>query len=162
MYDEADDPDGTFRVSHDALWWGLGNGMIIRRSFDPSSGRFSSSVDTLQLGKPGGDARGVASFDVSADGGTLVGDDGIYVHDVWAAEWSDLAQGRMPDKRRVLPTSFDVWAVLSPDGSTIALMQPEAGATGKARLAGPPLYRRCRDSCAFGPHPGNYQSHRIR
>ena len=135
VYDEADDPDGKFRVSHDALWWGLGNGMIIRRSFDPHSGRFSASTDTLLLGKPGGDARGVGTFDVSADGAILVSDDGIYVHDVWAAEWSDLAQGKLPDKRRVLQTSSDVWAVLSPDGSTIALLQPEAGASGKARLS---------------------------
>jgi len=101
------------RTTDDALWYapGLVNRLprIIRVPFDADGGRFGADHDTVYTGSTWG-------FDVTADGGTLVLDEGSTDFGVWALPLADALHGSLPPDRRLLTSSAEFSATISPDG----------------------------------------------
>ena len=124
------------RASHDAVWVQVGNNAaIVRTALDSASGTLSAHSDTLVIGTPASDARGLGTYDVTADGRQMVFDNGTFAYDIFALDWPDVARGQLPDRRRILQTSSQVWLGLAPGGNELVVVENEAGATGKQRLS---------------------------
>ena len=116
------------RITNDALWLtrsGQGTESIVRIGLDPATGRLAERQDTLLSGN-------FNNFSVTADGSTLVIDDGSPDFSLWALELPDAVKGRFADARRRFTTSTPVQSALSPDGSRLLVSRrvpTGAGAT---------------------------------
>ncbi|HET6577518.1 MAG TPA: protein kinase, partial [Gemmatimonadales bacterium] len=116
------------RITHDALWLtrsGQGIESIVRIGLDPATGKLAERQDTLLSGN-------FNNFSVTADGSTLVIDDGSPDFSLWALDLPDAVKGRFADARRRFTTSTPVQVSLSPDGSRLLVARrvpTGAGAT---------------------------------
>jgi Tol biopolymer transport system component len=105
------------RITHDALWLtrsGQGGESIVRIGLDPATGKLAQAQDTLLSGN-------FNNFSVTADGATLVIDDGAPDFSLWSLGLADAVKGRFADAARRLTTSTLVESALSPDGSRLLL-----------------------------------------
>jgi hypothetical protein len=105
------------RITHDALWLtrsGQGAESIVRIGLDPATGKLAQRQDTLLSGT-------FNNFSVTADGATLVIDDGAPDYSLWALDLADAVKGKFADARRRLTTSTLIESTLSPDGSRLLL-----------------------------------------
>ena len=105
------------RITSDALWLtrsGEGFESIIRLGIDPATGKLASRQDTLLSGN-------FNNFSVTADGSTLVVDDGAPDFSLWTIDLAEALKGKFPDARRRFTTSTLVNAGMSPDGSQVLL-----------------------------------------
>jgi hypothetical protein len=105
------------RITHDALWLtrsGVGAESIVRIALDPATGKLSERQDTLLSGN-------FNNFSVTADGGTLVIDDGAPEFSLWTLDLPQALKGKFADARRRFTTSTLVDALMAPDGSRVLL-----------------------------------------
>lgn len=105
------------RITNDALWLtrsGIGFESIIRIGLDPATGRLAKQQDTLLSGN-------FNNFSVTADGGSLVLDDGTDEFTVWAAPLADALKGKLAESGRLVRSSTPVAASLSRDGQRVLL-----------------------------------------
>jgi hypothetical protein len=105
------------RITHDALWLtrsGVGVESIVRLGLDPATGKLSQHQDTLLSGN-------FNNFSVTADGGTLVIDDGAPDYSLWTLDLAEALKGKFADGQRRFTTSTMVVADMSPDGSQLLL-----------------------------------------
>ena len=118
------------RITQDALWLtrsGVGAESIVRIGIDPATGRLATEQDTLLSGN-------FNNFSVTADGGTLVVDDGTQDYSLWALRLRDALQGKFDETQRLVKTSTRVFAQLSPDGRRVLLGRTlPSGAGGAER-----------------------------
>jgi len=116
------------RITNDALWLtrsGQGLESIVRVGLDPATGKLAERQDTLLSGT-------FNNFSVTADGTTLVIDDGASDYTLWALDVPDAVKGKFADPGRRLTTSTRIGSSLSPDGSRLLLSRrvpTGAGAT---------------------------------
>jgi hypothetical protein len=81
------------RITHDALWLtrsGQGTESIVRIGLDPATGRLAERQDTLMSGN-------FNNFSVTADGSTMVIEDGSPDYCLWALDLQDAVKGRFHD-----------------------------------------------------------------
>ena len=109
------------RLTGDALWIQVVGG-VIRVPIELRTGTFGHP-DTVLTGFRG-------SFDVAADGGTVVFGDGTSRHDLWALRLSDALGGRFPPHARLSSTS-SIQTATSPDGSRFLLRRLVANPAGE-------------------------------
>jgi hypothetical protein len=105
------------RITHDALWLtrsGRGVESIVRVGLDPATGKLAQNQDTLMSGI-------FNNFSVTADGSTLVIDNGAPDFSLWTLGLPDALKGKFADAGRRLTTSTLVESGLSPDGSRLLL-----------------------------------------
>lgn len=103
-----------FAVSSDALWVqtrmaGTSRGAIVHFPFNESNGSLSSHGDTVYTGS-------ITSFSVTADGGTLVTDEGSAEYAGWTLSLDDLVNGRFTEDKRRFTSTSRVEYDISPDG----------------------------------------------
>jgi len=103
---------------------GIGFESIVRVGLDRESGRLASHQDTLYSGPLNG-------FSVTADGSTMVIDDGASDYSVFALDLPEAMRGQFPDSRRVMHSSTGVDAEVSPDGKLLLAGRLVTGSTGK-------------------------------
>jgi serine/threonine-protein kinase len=114
------------RITGDALWLtrsGIGFESVVRIGIDGSSGKLAQHQDTILSGK-------FNNFSVTADGGTMVVDDGSDEYSVWAAPLSDALRGKLAESGRLSRSSNRISAQLSPDGSRVLVGRDIPSATG--------------------------------
>jgi hypothetical protein len=114
------------RITRDALWLtrsGTGVESIVRIGIDPESGRLATQQDTLLSGN-------FNNFSVTADGSTLVVDDGTQDYSLWTIRLADALHGKFDETQRLVRTSTRVGAQLSPDGSRVLLGRTLASSAG--------------------------------
>ena len=121
------------RITGDALWLdrtGVGVASIVRIGIDPSSGRLAKRQDTLLTGN-------FNNFSVTADGSTLVIDDGTQDYSLWALGLPEALKGEFADTQRLAKTSTRIGAQISPDGSRIlvARTRPTGSGGSERRLS---------------------------
>jgi hypothetical protein len=113
-------------TSSDALWiqtmspGAIQRASIVRIPFDSSTGRLAPSGDTVYTGTQ-------TSFGVTADGGTLVLDEGITEFGVWALSVDDLLKGKFSDDKRIFRATTAPRVGLSRDASVILIGKNAAG-----------------------------------
>ena len=116
------------RITRDALWLtrsGVGAESIVRIGIDSATGRLATAQDTLLSGN-------FNNFSVTADGSTLVVDDGTQDYSLWAIRLADALKGKFDETQRLLRTSTRVAAQLSPDGGRVLLGRTLPSSTGGA------------------------------
>jgi len=118
------------RITNDALWLsrsGIGFESIVRMGIDPENGHLATRQDTLLSGL-------FNNFSVTADGGTLVIDDGTSDDELWAVSLADGLAGKFtPDKSR-LRSSTRILAGISPDGGRVLLGRTLPSTTGQSEV----------------------------
>jgi len=87
---------------------------IVRVPFDARTGRFADRQDTVYTGQ-------ITRFTVTADGGSLVLDEGTAEYGVWAVDFRDALRGALADSRRVLESTTRLAIEVSPDGSRLLI-----------------------------------------
>ncbi len=118
------------RMSDNGLWLarsGAGFESIIRIGIDSATGKLSQRQDTLLSGL-------FHTFSVTADGGTLVYDDGTSDSQLWATELGGALAGKFPDDRRLARGSTRMGADLSPDGARLLVGRQTPVAGGGVEL----------------------------
>jgi len=113
---------GTLRMgwaSADAFWAmmstaGKRDWSILRVPFEPATGRFANAADTVYTGD-------VTGFSVTADGGTILIDEGTTEYSAWALPFADALKGKFPDEKRFFRGTNPVAFSLSPEGSLVSL-----------------------------------------
>jgi hypothetical protein len=118
------------RITNDALWLsrsGTGFESIVRMGIDPATGRLATRQDTLLSGL-------FNNFSVTADGATLVIDDGTSDDQLWAVNFTDAMANRFADDRRRLRGSTRVSAQLAPDGARLLLGRTLPSTTGRSEI----------------------------
>jgi Protein kinase domain len=118
------------RITNDALWLtrsGAGFESIVRMGIDSVTGRLSTRQDTLLSGQ-------FNNFSVTADGSTLVIDDGTSDDELWAVTLGDAMAGRFAPERSRLKSSTRLFAGLSPDGNRVLLGRALPSATGRSEV----------------------------
>jgi hypothetical protein len=121
------------RITHDALWLsraGAGVESIVRIGLDPATGKLAERQDTLLSGT-------FNNFSVTADGSTLVIDNGAPDYTLWALGLPDALKGKFADAGRRLTTSTFVASDVSPDGSRLFLQRRVPG--GDSRYSNLPF-----------------------
>ena len=116
------------RITNDALWLtrsGQGFESIIRLGIDPATGKLASRQDTLLSGN-------FNNFSVTADGSTLVVDDGTSTFNLWATGFPEALQGKFTDTERRTRSSTRIMSTLSPDGTHILLGRDLASSSGRS------------------------------
>ena len=103
---------------------GAGFESIVRVGLDPASGRLASHQDTLYSGSLNG-------FSVTADGGTLVLDDGATDYSLYALDLQDALRGKFPDAKRVLRASSALGVDMSSDGRLLLISRTVTTSAGK-------------------------------
>ena len=105
------------RMTNDALWLTRsGNGFesIVRMAVDSATGKLAARQDTLLSGR-------FNNFSVTADGQTLVIDDPVSEQKLWAVTLPEALADRYPENRRLVQSSTQISAQLSPDGQRVLL-----------------------------------------
>ncbi len=118
------------RITNDALWLtrsGIGFESIVRMGIDPATGKLATRQDTLLSGT-------FNNFSVTADGGTLVIDDGTSDDQLWAVNLADGLANRFAEDRSRLKGSVRVSAQLSPDGGRLLLGRTLPSPTGRSEI----------------------------
>ena len=122
---------GNARASTNALWIyrsrGDGAPTLVRVPFDSSTGRLAPTMDTVYSGE-------VTGFNVTADGATLVIDEGVEAFEVYALALPELLRGAFTANRSLMRSSVRMQAAVSPNGSKVVISQP-GGAAGSSRLS---------------------------
>ncbi|MFN8652193.1 MAG: protein kinase [Gemmatimonadales bacterium] len=114
------------RITNDALWLtrsGIGFESIVRISLDPATGKLATQQDTLLSGK-------FNNFSVTADGSSLVLDDGTDEYNLWSVPLADALKGKFPASSRLVQSSTPIGAGLSKDGKRILLFRDLPASTG--------------------------------
>ncbi len=114
------------RITRDALWLtraGRGVESIVRIGIDPTNGRLAKQQDTILTGA-------FNNFSVTADGATLVIDDGTQDYSLWGLSLSDALKGKFAESQRLLKTTTRMRTELSPDGARILLTRNVPTSTG--------------------------------
>ncbi|HXY29871.1 MAG TPA: protein kinase, partial [Gemmatimonadaceae bacterium] len=119
---------GIFRAAAGALWIQTFRGdywhqAIVRLPIDASKGRFAATMDTLHTGA-------VTSFDVTADGATLVVDEGVFERQAYALELRDALRGDFSPEHRIWRGSASLSTAISNDGSRVLAWTPTPENTG--------------------------------
>jgi hypothetical protein len=118
------------RITGDALWLtrsGVGVESIVRIGIDPSSGRLAKHQDTLLSGN-------FHNFSVTADGSTLVIDDGTQDFSLWALGLPEALKGKFADTQRLAKASTRFRAEISPGGNRLLIARNlPTGAGGSER-----------------------------
>ena len=118
------------RITNDALWLtrsGTGFESIVRMGIDPATGKLATRQDTLLSGN-------FNNFSVTADGTTLVIDDGTSDDRLWAVEFADAMANRFAEDRSRVRGSTRVRAGLSPDGGRLLLGRALPSSTGQSEV----------------------------
>jgi hypothetical protein len=105
------------RITADALWLtrsGVGFESIVRIGIDPSSGRLARHQDTLLSGN-------FNNFSVTADGSTLVIDDGTQDFSLWALGLPEALKGKFVEAQRLAKASTRLRAQISPSGDRLLI-----------------------------------------
>ena len=116
------------RITSDALWLtrsGQGFESIVRLGIDPATGQLASRQDTLLSGN-------FNNFSVTADGSTLVVDDGSFRVQCLGAAASAALQGRFTDSERRFKSTTRLGAQLSPDGARVLMGRNLPSASGRS------------------------------
>ena len=114
------------QVTDGALWLtraGRGFESIIRLSLDPATGKLGQQQDTLYSGR-------FNNFTVTADGNSLVIDDGTTDYSTWALEAADAWKGTFPESRRLVHASTPARGRISPDGQRLFVRRIIASTSG--------------------------------
>jgi hypothetical protein len=114
------------RITGDALWLtraGVGVESIVRIGIDPASGRLARHQDTLLSGN-------FNNFSVTADGSTLVVDDGTQDFSLWALGLPEALKGKFADDQRLAKASTRFRAELSPGGDRLLIGRNLPTSTG--------------------------------
>ncbi len=114
------------RITGDALWLtrsGVGFESIVRIGIDPSNGRLATRQDTLLSGN-------FNNFSVTADGSTLVIDDGTQDYSLWALGLPEALKGKFIDTERLAKASTRLGAQLSSDGGRLLLVRNRPSTAG--------------------------------
>ncbi|MGN6393472.1 MAG: protein kinase domain-containing protein [Gemmatimonadales bacterium] len=114
------------RITNDALWLsraGQGVESIVRIGLDTATGKLAERQDTLLTGT-------FNNFSVTANGATLVIDDGAPDFSLWAVDLADAVKNKFVDARRRLTTSTPIESALSPEGSRLLLARRVPAGTG--------------------------------
>jgi hypothetical protein len=106
---------GGASASLDALWLYLdapagSNIQIVRIPFDAKTMKLASRGDTVYSGR-------TSSMSVTADGGTLLYDDGVADYSAWLLPVDDLIKNRFTDDNRLLRATGVIRGNQSPDGA---------------------------------------------
>jgi eukaryotic-like serine/threonine-protein kinase len=109
----------------DALWLfvtspGTTLGTFVRVPFDTATGRLATQGDTVYTGKPTG-------MSITADGGTVVFDEGTADLTAWKLPLSDVVTGKFADDKMLFRSTSNVVGTLSPDGRMIAIGREVSG-----------------------------------
>src|SRR5262249_31949094 len=96
---------------------------IIRVPFDPRTGRFSDTRDTVYTGQ-------VTQFSVTADGGTLVLDEGTSEYSAWNLELRDALRGTFADEPRLSRSTTPVFMNIPPDGNRVLIFRSGGASAG--------------------------------
>jgi hypothetical protein len=118
------------RITNDALWLtrsGIGFESIVRMGIDPATGHLATRQDTLLSGT-------FNNFSVTADGATLVIDDGTSDDELWALSLADVMANRFVPGSSRLRGSTRVGAALSPDGARLLLGRTLPTSAGTSEL----------------------------
>jgi len=118
------------RITNDALWLtrsGIGFESIVRMGIDPATGHLATRQDTLLSGV-------FNNFSVTADGATLVIDDGTSDDQLWAVTLADAMANRFAAERSRLRGSTRLSTELAPDGQRILLRRTLASAGGGSEV----------------------------
>ena len=114
---------GPSRTTANALWVQLlsqatSTSAVVRIPFDSATGALTESRDTVYTGNPTG-------FDVTADGGTLLVDEGAVDYAGWALSFSDALKGKFTDNKRIMRGTTGFGFGLSPDGRSMVLWRED-------------------------------------
>ena len=119
--------DGGASLSNDAVWLYLippvtGNIRIVRVPFDRQTMELASHGDTVLSG-------GSSSLSVTADGNTMIYDEGISDESAWLVPLADVLANRFDEKNRVIRATSDVRGAVSSDGSiaVVGRSHPQGG-----------------------------------
>ncbi len=91
----------------------------------PRHRRLATRQDTLLSGT-------FNNFSVTADGTTLVIDDGTSNYQLWATDLADALTNKFPENRRLLQATTRIGAQLSPDGARLLLARTLPSSTGRS------------------------------
>ncbi len=114
------------RITSDALWLtraGQGFESIVRVGLDPATGHLSTRQDTLLSGA-------FNNFSVTANGSTLVLDDGTSSYNLYALSLGDAFAGKLPNASRRLESSTRINGKISPDGRRLMIARNLPSANG--------------------------------
>jgi serine/threonine protein kinase len=119
--------DGGATVSNDAVWFYLippvtGNIRIVRVPFDSRTMELASRGDTVLSG-------GTSSLSVTADGSTMIYDEGITDESAWLVPFADVVANNFDEKNRLTRTTSGVRGSISADGgiAVIGRSHPQGG-----------------------------------
>ncbi len=116
------------RITSDALWLtrsGQGFESIVRLGIDPATGRLATRQDTLLSGN-------FNNFSVTADGSTLVVDDGTSRFTSWALGLPDALKGKFVDGDLRANSSTRLISRISPTGDRLLLARDVASTSGQS------------------------------
>jgi hypothetical protein len=114
------------RITRDALWLtrsGRGAESIVRIGIDPAKGHLAKHQDTILTSV-------FNNFSVTADGATLVIDDGSQDFSLWGLDFADALKGKFDESKRLMKPSTGMRTELSPDGSRVLLTRNVPTSTG--------------------------------
>jgi hypothetical protein len=125
--DAAPRMDGGLSASSDALWLYLipplsANNQIVRVPFDARTGKLAARGDTVYSGRS-------STMSVTADGGTLLYDEGISDYSAWLLPVADFASGKFSEENRLVRSTGTIRGAVSPDGAMtlVARDHPQGG-----------------------------------
>ncbi len=114
-------------AAKDALWLYLvppaaDNVNLVRIPFMPGTMEFAARGDTVYSGNTN-------SLSVTADGGSVIYDDGVSDFSAWILPLLDLVNNRFPDERRISRATGHMRGSMSPDGAiaTVGRNQAQGG-----------------------------------
>ena len=105
---------------------------IIRVPFDPRTGRFSETRDTVYTGQ-------ITQFSVTADGGTLVLDEGTSEYSSWTLDVRDALRGAFADEHRLSRSTTPVSMAITPAGDRVLIWRLGAVSSGGGQLTVAPF-----------------------
>ena len=120
--------NGGASVAKDAIWLYLipavgDNVSIVRVPFDPTTMKLASRGDTVYSGN-------TAGLSVTADGTTVVYDDGATDFSAWLLPLADLVGNKFTDDKRIVRATAALRGTISPDGK-IAVIGRELSEGGR-------------------------------
>ena len=105
---------------------------IIRVPFDSRTGRFSNTRDTVYTGQ-------VTQFGVTADGGTLVLDEGASEYSAWTLDMRDALRGAFAEDRRLSRSTTPIMMAITPDGDRVLIRRTGGVSAGGDQLTVAPF-----------------------
>ena len=105
---------------------------IVRVPFDPRTGRFSDRWDTVYTGQ-------VTQFSVTADGGTLVLDEGTAEYSAWTLDLRDVLRGAFAEEHRRLRSTTRMDVRITADGNRVLIQRAGVGSANGDQLTVAPF-----------------------